>query len=161
IAAKADVHARMEFGAALTDEDLAAADALAAKALHAEPLTRRIAPVARRAACFFMRHSRLLLAGADSGDLHRALGLAMAALAAIGRAAGLLKDLHLLALGCFNELARHGDAREVLAELQRAAVARHQHVLERDGGAGFAVELLHDDLVVLGHPILLAAGLNH
>ncbi len=47
IAPDADIAARVEFGAALTDEDLAAVDALTAKALHAETLTGAIATVAR------------------------------------------------------------------------------------------------------------------
>ena len=60
IAAKADVGARMEFGAALAHENLAAIDGLAAEALHAKALTRRVTTVARAAACFLVSHDALL-----------------------------------------------------------------------------------------------------
>jgi len=47
VATDAYVCAGVKFGSALTDEDLAAVDALTAKALHAETLTGAIATVAR------------------------------------------------------------------------------------------------------------------
>jgi hypothetical protein len=56
IAAEADVHTRVEFGAALAHEDIAAQHVLAAKPLHAETLTRAVATVARGTASFFVRH---------------------------------------------------------------------------------------------------------
>jgi hypothetical protein len=56
VTAEADIRTRMEFGAALAHEDLAAIDGLAAKALHAEALTRAVAPVTGAAACFFVSH---------------------------------------------------------------------------------------------------------
>ena len=46
VAATADVHAGVEVGAALADQDLAGLDDLAAEALDAEPLGVRVATVA-------------------------------------------------------------------------------------------------------------------
>jgi hypothetical protein len=60
VAAEADVLARMEFGAALTHEDLAATNGLAAKTFHAKAPTGRVTTVARRAACFLVSHNALL-----------------------------------------------------------------------------------------------------
>ncbi len=60
IAAEADIITRMEFGAALAHEDLAAIDGLTAKTLHAETATSRVATVAGAAACFFVRHDVLV-----------------------------------------------------------------------------------------------------
>src|SRR5258708_19730408 len=48
-------------GAALADEDVAGEHDLVAVPLHAETAARTVAPVARGATCFFMRHGRLLL----------------------------------------------------------------------------------------------------
>src|SRR6185369_5463501 len=60
VAAEADIVSRMELRAALTDEDLAAADRLAAKALHAEAPAGGVATVAGRTACFLVSHDALL-----------------------------------------------------------------------------------------------------
>ena len=56
VAADADILAGIHLGAALTDQDVARQDFLAAEALHAEPLAVGIAAVARGAACFFVCH---------------------------------------------------------------------------------------------------------
>src|SRR5262249_40966339 len=56
ITADADVDARFELGAALTDQDRAARYRLAAKALDSQALRRRIATVARAANSFFVCH---------------------------------------------------------------------------------------------------------
>src|SRR5688572_15037222 len=117
----------MEFGAALTDEDLAAADRLAAKALHAKTTTGRVTTVARRAACFLVSHDALLFLvalAADGGDLDVRFSLTVTDLAAIGVAAALLEHRDLVALLSLDQRARNGDAREVLAELYGLAVAR-------------------------------------
>src|SRR5690606_28024919 len=131
IAAKADVRTRMEFGAALTDKNLAAEHRLAAKALHAETTTGRVTTVARRAACFFVSHDALLFLAADGGDFDVRFSLTVTDLAAIGVAAALLEHRDLVALLRFDERAGDGEAREILAELHAAAVARHQHITER------------------------------
>src|SRR3970282_190388 len=56
VAADADVDARVHHGAALADQDLAGARALAAVGLDAQPLCVGVAPVARAAACFLVCH---------------------------------------------------------------------------------------------------------
>ena len=56
IAADADVLAREDLGAALTDQDGAREDDLAGVALHAEPLGLAVASVAGAPAAFLMRH---------------------------------------------------------------------------------------------------------
>src|SRR5580698_3302411 len=48
VLAHADVCTRPELGTALAHDNVAAGNLLAAEQLHAEPLTRRVAPVARR-----------------------------------------------------------------------------------------------------------------
>src|SRR5215470_7759830 len=53
----ADVGAGMEGGAALAHDDVAGRDDLAAIALHAQALARRVAAVAGAAACFLVCHS--------------------------------------------------------------------------------------------------------
>jgi hypothetical protein len=54
--AHADVASGVNFGAALTDDDVAGDHVLPAKLLHAEAAAVRIAPVARRTARFLMSH---------------------------------------------------------------------------------------------------------
>ena len=56
VAATADVGARVEVGATLTDEDLAREDNLTAEALHAEALCVGVTTVARRTRAFFVCH---------------------------------------------------------------------------------------------------------
>ena len=56
VAPHADVVAGVPAGAALPDDDVAGDDVLAAELLHAEPLARRIAAVARAAAGLLVRH---------------------------------------------------------------------------------------------------------
>src|SRR3970040_901075 len=61
VLAHAHILAGMELGAALADQDVAGAGLLAAEKLHTQAPARRIAAVARAAACFFMGHGALLL----------------------------------------------------------------------------------------------------
>src|SRR3954447_532724 len=56
VAATADVHAGVEVGAALADQDLARVDGLAAEALHAEALSVGVAAVASGARSLFVCH---------------------------------------------------------------------------------------------------------
>src|SRR5918994_3874378 len=56
IAAQADVVAGVPARAPLADDDVAGNDVLAAELLHAEPLARRVAAVARAAPGFLVRH---------------------------------------------------------------------------------------------------------
>src|SRR5665213_2442979 len=57
VPAEPDVFARPELGAALTDQDIASQHLLAAELLDAEALAGGVAPVARGAARFLVRHS--------------------------------------------------------------------------------------------------------
>src|SRR3954454_8313529 len=68
--AQADIVARVPLGAALTHDDVAGANHLAAELLHAEALALAVTAVAGRAACFLMCHRWLLL-------LRRFLGCAL------------------------------------------------------------------------------------
>src|SRR3954454_10279050 len=61
VLAQADIVARVPLRAALTHDDVAGANGLAAELLHAEALALTVAAVAGRAACFFMCHVELLL----------------------------------------------------------------------------------------------------
>src|SRR5262245_38872340 len=83
VAADADIVTGVHLGAALTDQDVAREDLLAAEALHTQPLALRIAAVTRRAACFLMCHDELLqpLSGDDLLDLDHRQVLTMAVLA--------------------------------------------------------------------------------
>src|SRR6267143_2203760 len=65
VAADADMRARVKLGAALAHDDVAWDDDLAAIFLDAEPPAAAVAPVARGAACFFIRHPSLLPRSAD------------------------------------------------------------------------------------------------
>ena len=60
ILAHADVIARVPLRAALTNDDVAGARALAAEELHAQALAFTVATVAAGTACFFMCHDELL-----------------------------------------------------------------------------------------------------
>src|SRR5258708_31331451 len=84
IAADADMPAGMELGAALADDDVARDHGLAAELLDAEAAARRIAPVARGAACFLMRHRKCSLGRlGDRVDAQHGDRPAVAVLAAI------------------------------------------------------------------------------
>lgn len=54
IASSADIVARMEFGASLTDEDIAGKNRLSVAPLHSQSLSRRISAVFGRAAALFV-----------------------------------------------------------------------------------------------------------
>src|SRR5258707_15030832 len=56
IGAYADIKAGVPGGAALTRDDVAGNHVFAAVGLDSEPLARRITPVPRRTACFFVSH---------------------------------------------------------------------------------------------------------
>src|SRR5919201_54036 len=58
VPADAGAVARLELGAALANDDLAARDGLAGEHLHAEPLGVRVAPVATRPETLLMSHPR-------------------------------------------------------------------------------------------------------
>src|SRR4051794_20469576 len=61
VLAQADIVARVPLRAALTHDDVAGANGLAAELLHAEAFALTVAAVAGRSACFLMCHVELLL----------------------------------------------------------------------------------------------------
>jgi hypothetical protein len=61
VAADADVHARVEAGTALANENRSTGNELTGETLDAEHFRLRIATVARRALSFFMSHGKFLL----------------------------------------------------------------------------------------------------
>ena len=68
VLADADVLAGVDVGAALTDEDLAGLDVLAAEALGAEALRLRVATVLRSALALLVCHRNYLLSVTGKTD---------------------------------------------------------------------------------------------
>src|SRR4029079_12378339 len=88
--------------------------------------------------------------------------LAMAVLAAIIMPALLLEDEDLVVELLLKHGRGHfgaGDGR--LAGLGIGAFADHQDVVQRDARAFLGIELLDENDLVLGDPVLLAAGADH
>jgi hypothetical protein len=56
VPADTDIGTGVPLRAALPHDDVPGETSFAAEQLHAEALANRIAPVARRSACFFVRH---------------------------------------------------------------------------------------------------------
>src|SRR5438874_6594302 len=105
VLAHADAFARIEFGAALTHDHVAAGDLLAAEQLDAQHLGVGVATVARRTACLFVCHTISPLTGSDAQHLHGREVLAVTALAVGVLAALLLEGDDLLALDVIDDLA--------------------------------------------------------
>src|ERR1700750_2778017 len=78
VLAHADAFARIELGAALANDHVAAGDLLAAEQLDAQHFRIRVATVARRTACLFVCHTTSPLTGSDAQHLHRGEVLAVA-----------------------------------------------------------------------------------
>uniref|UniRef100_A0A0N4ZIQ5 GGDEF domain-containing protein n=1 Tax=Parastrongyloides trichosuri TaxID=131310 RepID=A0A0N4ZIQ5_PARTI len=136
VAAKADVFTGVEGGAALTHEDVAGQNLLAAVLLHAKALGMGVATVTRRTTGFLVDRAVPLglLAGAfDAGDAQDRFHLAMAVRAAIALTTDLLEDLDLLALAGLDQRGCDSGAVD-----QRSA-DRSGHVLSRSRRAGAAV----------------------
>src|SRR5213075_226406 len=68
VAATADVHAGVELGATLADQDLARVDFLAAVALDAEALRVRVTTVAGAGRTLLVSHSSILFLKRRSGE---------------------------------------------------------------------------------------------
>src|SRR5206468_2356020 len=105
-----------------------------------------------------------MLSSADLhvGDLHFSELLAMPGLAAIPRAAGEAEYAHLLILAVAHDLGRHLRAlHRRLAGRDVLAVAREQHLVERDLGARLGFEQGHpDNQTRLGLELLATDGEN-
>src|ERR1700677_3710756 len=127
VLAHADVFAGMELRAALTHDDVAGFNRLAAENLHAETLSRRVATVARRAACFLVRHGCVSLARVNRRDLHLGEELAVAALTMRVLAALFLEGDDLLALALFEDLGFDRSARHEGQTRLRGVAADEQN----------------------------------
>ena len=111
----------MELGAALAHQDVAGDDGLAAELLDAEAAACGIAAVARRAACFLMRHDLLLIPARDAGDAQHGQMLAMAVLAAVIVAALLLEDDDLSPRGLLDHFGGDRGAGDIGAPARASA----------------------------------------
>src|SRR5690348_4501471 len=99
------------------------------------------------------------LAGVDAGDAQHGQLLAMTVLAPVIVTPPLLEDQHLVGADLLDHLGGDRGAGEAgLVGGRLGAVAEHQHLAERHGGAGLTRQLLDGDDVVLGDFVLLAAG---
>src|SRR5690606_29721118 len=160
VAAEADARTRVELGAALADDDVAGVDRLAAIDLHAEVLRVGVAAVARGAYALFMCHdcvSLLLVATGNAGDLDFGVMLPVAHLLAMVLAAAELHDAHLVGAAVGLDGGGDGCPIERDADLDALAVAKHEHVVERDLIACFDVQQLDAQRLALHHAVLLSA----
>src|SRR5258708_27312490 len=96
------------------------------------------------------------------GDLHFGELLAMPGFAAIPGAAGETENAHLLVLAVAHDLRRHlGALYRRLAGRDVRTVAREQHLVEGDLGAGLGLEQRHaDNQTRLGLELLATGGEN-
>src|ERR1043165_1726086 len=161
VLAHADAFARIEFGAALAHDHIAARHGFAAEQLDAQHLGIGVATVARGTAGFLMRHDLLLaagiFAGADTEHLHGGEVLAVAALAMSVLAALLLEGDDLVALAVFQDLALDRSALDQRRADLWLVAAQHQD-LKVELGADLAHQAFDLQDGVLGHFILFSAG---
>src|SRR3569832_1908703 len=161
VAADADVAARMEVRAALTDQDITRRHLLITEALDAEALRVGVASVTATAACLFMCHGTNLLrvlTGRDAGDLQFGIVLAMSRHLLIVLTAAEFDDLDLVAAA----VALHGGGdlaagHEGGADLHALAFTDHQHLIQFHGAALFDVEELDLEGIALRYAVLFAA----
>src|SRR3569832_2194386 len=157
VLAHADIGAGMELGTALTHDDVAAGNLLAAEHLHTQHLGVGVATVAGRTACFLVCHGSLL-ARVNFGDLHFREVLTVATLAVRGLAALFLEGDDLLAAAVLDDLTRHGSTLAQRRAGFRAVATEHQDLAKRDRATGIADELFDGQDIVLGNTILFPAG---
>ena len=158
VLADADVHARMDRGAALADDDAAGANHFAAVDLDAETLRLGVAPVARTAACLFMCHECSSLPD-DRVDLEFGVVLAMALVLLVMLAAAHLEDLHLFAATVRDDRCRHRRAGDGgLTQTDAFAFSDHQHLIENHICAHIRRYLFYFEFLTGGNLVLLAAG---
>src|SRR3954453_22022565 len=118
-------------------------------------LRRRCPGAAPRRRCF-------LPGQPDLGDLQHGLMLAMAVLAPVVLPPLFLEHDDLVGAALLDQGgADRGTVEQRRAGRDAGAVADHQHLAELERGAGFAIELLDGDHIVLGDRVLLAAGADH
>src|SRR5207237_5968959 len=98
----------------------------------------------------------------DLGDLQHGLVLAMAVLAPVILPPLFLENDDLVGAALLDQGGADRSAiKQRRAGRDLSAVADHQHLAELNRSAGFAVELLDGDHIVLGDRVLLAAGADH
>src|SRR5690606_12075785 len=166
IAAHADVDAGVNAGAALTDDDVARQNLLAAKALDAKAFAFGVASVTGAATSFLVCHEPLLLtmsgpasASLDTGDFDFSEPLAVALLLAEVVAAASSGDPRLVAATVAVQLG--GDAAAVhvgCAVLDAVGVGDHQHLVKADGLAGGDFKLFESGDFALHHAVVLATA---
>src|SRR6185369_10234103 len=156
VLAHADAFARIEFGAALAHDHIAARHGFAAEQLDAQHFGIGVATVARGTAGFLMRHD-LLLASRDTEHLHGGEVLAVAALAMGVLAALLLEGDDLVALAVLENLALDRSALDQ-RRAQLGLIATQHQDFEVQLGADVTRQALDLQDRVLGHFILLAAS---
>jgi len=162
VTAHADILAGMELGAALTNDDAAGDDGLAAEDLDPKTLRVTLAAVGGCSLTFFMRHDVRGLSDVDGRDLDDRKLLAMALLALVTFAFLLLEHDDLVAALVLENGGRDRRARqEGLAHLETFAFARGEDVGNLNGRTGFRVRIaVHHEDVPLGDGELLALGLD-
>src|SRR4051812_18677027 len=108
------------------------------------------------------RRSFFLPGQPDLGDLQHGLMLAMAVLAPVILSPLFLEHDDLVGAALLDQGSADRRAiQQWRAGRDAGAVADHQHLAELDRRAGFAVELLDGDHIILGDRVLLAAGADH
>src|SRR5208283_2869305 len=144
IGADADVHARPIGRAALTNQNIAGKNILAAELLDAQSLGVRVAAIASAAAGFFVCHvsvSKPLCN--DRRDLHIGIGLPMGFLTLVMLAAPEFDDAYLVALAMtLNGRNNLGSADIRSPDGHGRARTDQENLIEFDAGTLIGVELL-------------------
>lgn len=168
VLAHANVHARVDAGAALTNDDVAGNDGLAAEDLYSAALTGTVTTVAGRAACFLMSHDVLLKIpadehklGVDALDLERGVILTMALQMTGIVAAPALENKNLLAAGLVDHFSGHGRVGNTGSADFDFAAAQHKNLIKSHFGASFSSELFDENLGAFLNAVLLSTGLDN
>ena len=146
----------MNLGAPLSHENVARKHDLAAKALGPETLTRRIASVARRAACFLVCHDTFLTR-VYLGDLHAREMLPMTAFAMRVLPPLLLEGNDLLAASMFQDFGLDCGASDQRSACLGRVASQKQDLFEPERFTHFAIEPVDGDHLVASNPVLLSA----
>src|SRR5580765_1786772 len=158
VLAGADIAAGMELGAALTHEDRAGRDLLAAEHLHAEHLRLGVAAVPCGAAALFLCHGCCSLR-VHRTDLNLGVVLTMTLPLLIVLATAHLEDAHLVMPAMRHNGGHHACARyQGSPDGQIGAGTNGQHLVDRDLLANIRSNLFYFDLFAGNNLVLLATG---